>query len=208
MIDVDKLVTFILNFLTTQNVISKENDVQDFYKYGIEISISSLLNIIVVVLLGAITGTLIESIIFLFVFIFLRSFTGGLHTSTYLRCNLTMYALFLLTAFIYIHIDRLSVNMLIIMAAVSMILISLLCPIEHKNKPITSKKRKVFLKIISIALSTLLSAAGIILATNSIKPGIMIVLTVLLVSIMVVVSLVKKGVEKHDRTQKEIRNAY
>ena len=39
------LVSQIVNFITEQDVISDESDVQDFYRYGIEISISSLLNI-------------------------------------------------------------------------------------------------------------------------------------------------------------------
>lgn len=39
------LVSKILKFITEQNVISDEKDVQEFYKYGIEISISSFLNI-------------------------------------------------------------------------------------------------------------------------------------------------------------------
>ena len=40
------LVSQIVNFITEQDVISDESDVQDFYRYGIEISISSLLNIV------------------------------------------------------------------------------------------------------------------------------------------------------------------
>lgn len=36
------LVSQIVNFITKQDVISDEADVQDFYRYGIEISISSL----------------------------------------------------------------------------------------------------------------------------------------------------------------------
>lgn len=35
------LVSKIVTFLTEQEVISSESDVQDFYRYGIEISISS-----------------------------------------------------------------------------------------------------------------------------------------------------------------------
>lgn len=46
------LVSQIVNFITEQDVISDESDVQDFYRYGIEISISSLLNIVLVVIAG------------------------------------------------------------------------------------------------------------------------------------------------------------
>ena len=46
------LVSQIVNFITEQDVISDESDVQDFYRYGIEISISSLLNIVLVVIVN------------------------------------------------------------------------------------------------------------------------------------------------------------
>lgn len=46
------LISKILKFITDQNVISSDEEVQDFYRYGIEISISSLLNIILVLAVG------------------------------------------------------------------------------------------------------------------------------------------------------------
>ncbi len=84
------LVSKIVTFLTEQEVISSESDVQDFYRYGIEISISSFLNIFLVLLLGIIINHIAESIIFLLLFILIRSFTGGYHADTYFRCNLLM----------------------------------------------------------------------------------------------------------------------
>lgn len=58
------LVSQIVNFITEQDVISDESDVQDFYRYGIEISISSLLNIVLVVIAGILIHHIIESIVF------------------------------------------------------------------------------------------------------------------------------------------------
>lgn len=84
------LVSQIVNFITEQDVISDESDVQDFYRYGIEISISSLLNIVLVVIAGILIHHIIESIVFLSLFILIRSFTGGYHADTYFRCNLLM----------------------------------------------------------------------------------------------------------------------
>ena len=60
------LVSQIVNFITEQDVISDESDVQDFYRYGIEISISSLLNIVLVVIAGILIHHIIESIVFPF----------------------------------------------------------------------------------------------------------------------------------------------
>ena len=60
------LVSKIVTFLTEQEVISSESDVQDFYRYGIEISISSFLNIFLVLLLGIIINHIAESISFFY----------------------------------------------------------------------------------------------------------------------------------------------
>ena len=91
------LVSQIVNFITEQDVISDESDVQDFYRYGIEISISSLLNIVLVVIAGILIHHIIESIVFLTLFILIRSFTGGYHADTYFRCNLLMCTTFILS---------------------------------------------------------------------------------------------------------------
>ena len=63
------IVSKVLDFITEQNVISNKEEVQDFYRYGIEISISSLLNIILVVAVGFIIHHVLESLIFLSIFI-------------------------------------------------------------------------------------------------------------------------------------------
>ena len=47
----DLVVSGILNFLTEQEAIGKADEVQDFYRYGIEITISSMLNIVLVLLI-------------------------------------------------------------------------------------------------------------------------------------------------------------
>ena len=65
----DLVVSGILNFLTEQEAIGKADEVQDFYRYGIEITISSMLNVVLVLLMGALTGHLLESVIYLAVFI-------------------------------------------------------------------------------------------------------------------------------------------
>ena len=96
----DLVVSGILNFLTEQEAIGKADEVQDFYRYGIEITISSMLNIVLVLLMGALTGHLLESVIYLAVFIAVRVITGGYHADTYFRCNLLMCSTFIATAFL------------------------------------------------------------------------------------------------------------
>ena len=59
-----------------------------------------MLNIVLVLLMGALTGHLLESVIYLAVFIAVRVITGGYHADTYFRCNLLMCSTFIATAFL------------------------------------------------------------------------------------------------------------
>ena len=130
------LVSKIVTFLTEQEVISSESDVQDFYRYGIEISISSFLNIFLVLLLGIIINHIAESIIFLLLFILIRSFTGGYHADTYFRCNLLMCITFILTVWSNcMFSNKLSLSIIIVLIFVTELIVSVLGPIENKNKP-------------------------------------------------------------------------
>lgn len=133
------LVSKIVTFLTEQEVISSESDVQDFYRYGIEISISSFLNIFLVLLLGIIINHIAhiaESIIFLLLFILIRSFTGGYHADTYFRCNLLMCITFILTVLSNcMFSNKLSLSIIIVLICVTELIVSVLGPIENKNKP-------------------------------------------------------------------------
>lgn len=69
----------ILAFITRNTKIPI--DETDVYKYGIEITISSVLNIVLIIILSLLLGNFVSGICFLFCFILLRQFTGGYHES-------------------------------------------------------------------------------------------------------------------------------
>lgn len=73
----------ILSFISKFIEISPE--MKDVYQYGIEITISSIFNIVLVLLCSLALGNVLAGIIYLFIFIFLRSFTGGYHPCLYPR---------------------------------------------------------------------------------------------------------------------------
>ena len=169
------LVSQIVNFITEQDVISDESDVQDFYRYGIEISISSLLNIVLVVIAGILIHHIIESIVFLTLFILIRSFTGGYHADTYFRCNLLMCTTFILTALANsIFSNKFSLLIIIVLICVTELIVSILGPIENKNKPIDDSKR-IKLKIIGIVITLIINCTGLFLSRSYL--GTMIILT-------------------------------
>ena len=50
-----RIAEIIVKFMIRQNAISSEPDYVEFYTYGVEITISSILNIVLVILIGIVT---------------------------------------------------------------------------------------------------------------------------------------------------------
>ena len=105
-----RLVSIILNFMIKNNVISKDTEEIEFYRYGIEITLSSLINIALISIIGIITDYTFESMMFLAVFIIMRSFTGGYHANTYIKCNLVTSISFVILLLIFKIIRHISLK--------------------------------------------------------------------------------------------------
>ena len=164
------LVSQIVNFITEQDVISDESDVQDFYRYGIEISISSLLNIVLVVIAGILIHHIIESIVFLTLFILIRSFTGGYHADTYFRCNLLMCTTFILTALANsIFSNKFSLLIIIVLI---------------------DDSKRIKLKIIGIVITLIINCTGLFLSRSYL--GTMIILTTFLIALLMIAAKIKE----------------
>jgi accessory gene regulator B len=62
------------------------NDEKIIYKYGIEQGSLIVINIITTVIIGMLFGMVIESIVFMFTYIPLRTYAGGYHAKNQLLC--------------------------------------------------------------------------------------------------------------------------
>lgn len=121
------------------------------YKYGFELLISSLIGISLIFIIGLLSNTFSDSLVFLVCFIILRQCTGGYHSRTYLSCNLSFITVYLI--FIYFrNYMMFSYKGLIISGIISLVIIFLLAPMEHKNKKMNKEKKslhKITSRIIS-----------------------------------------------------------
>lgn len=195
---IQSLSSKILNYLIKKKAINETAEEKEFYQYGIEITISSLLNILLILLIGLIIDGIIESVIFLICFIIIRQFTGGYHADSYLKCNLTFCMVFIATFLAYTMLyTRFNEYTSILISVTCLSIIAYYCPIEHKNKPIPAKRRKLH-KIMSILLSLSYGIVGTTLTVLSNKYGVLILLTLLLVTVLVVAAIVKKGGERNE----------
>lgn len=124
-------------------------ELNDIYNYGIEILISSLLNIMLILLIGFFTGTFLQSLVFLLCFIPLRQFTGGWHANTYFKCNLVFcisYILVISLTFLFTHIENIHLICTLLLSGFIPVLI--FCPVENRNKRILKRKKLKFTSIL------------------------------------------------------------
>ncbi len=157
------LSSYLGKVLCKEGIIEEEN-IED-YIYGIQITLSNLINFIIVFGIGFLTHTLLEIGLFYSIFVSIRFFCGGYHADSYGKC----FSLFALTCLMYLGIlnmilafTKSQTLLLIIALAVLGICILKMAPIEHGNRPFTPDERRLFRKR-AIQLYVFWSVVGIIL---------------------------------------------
>ena len=126
------LSTVIKNKLLKDNLITKQN--QDLYLYGLNGFILLFVNLLTSLLLGYFTNHLLEIIMFLILFIPLRSNAGGFHTKKKLTCY--CFSNLMLLAIVYIPnliISKTAYGIIAILFVLSNLLILCLAPIPNFN---------------------------------------------------------------------------
>ncbi len=192
---IEKTASKIVDYLVKREVIENENVYTDFYQYGAEITISSLLNVALIFLIGILSRHFIDSLIYLPLFILLRKFTGGYHADTYLKCNIIGCLNFLLVlalkdiSMLFMSVEPLTIAL----GVMSVMELLFLCPIENKNKPIKREKLPVY-KLLSVLIGGLYAAAGAVLVYYSIEYGFTVLYTLLTVAVFVIISYVERRI--------------
>lgn len=188
----------LVEFLIEMNVIDDEREARDYYNYGVEITVSSILNIILILVLGMIFNCLKEAAVFLLVFVPIRQFTGGFHASTYFKCNLLFCILFLAVICIYLFtyetIGQIWEMWILIFSEAIFITE---CPVENKNK-ILSSHLKSKNKILSSLVSVFYGVIGIILRINNIPLGLIVIYTILLIAVLVIAGKISNNIELNE----------
>ena len=146
------LTTKLLNILIFNDRIPLDTESIAFYRYGIEITISSILNIVLVLIIGFIINCVEKSIVFLFLFIVIRSVSGGYHASSYFKCNLLMCSSFLGIVIASKILNNLTSWIWILPVSIAMLItVGILSPIPNINKPI-KQDRKTKYKLFSFLI--------------------------------------------------------
>ncbi|MCR4646639.1 MAG: accessory gene regulator B family protein [Oscillospiraceae bacterium] len=141
----------IAHFLYHDQIIDEE--MVPVCQYGFEIIISTGVGVSLVILAGLILGYLKEAVLFYFLFIVIRFYTGGYHAETHFKCKVTLLLCFLVVLLSYILLkNSYCIQIHVALELFYMIIILLFAPVEHLNAPMTKEEEKKN-RIISIAMA-------------------------------------------------------
>lgn len=133
------------------NQIIKSED-RELYAYGLNQGITIILNMITTLCIGLLFGCIVELLVFMVAYIPLRSFAGGYHSKTPLRCYLSSIVMLIIVS-VAIQYVTLKIWVYYIIVAVSVMIIAVLAPVEDRNKPLDDIEMKVYKRRTIVCLS-------------------------------------------------------
>lgn len=136
--------------LIESSIIDKEDE--DLYQYGILQGFRIILNVVSALIIGLAFGRLPEIILFMAAYIPLRSYAGGFHAKTPLRCYVFSVAMLCLVS-IGLRQAIFSDAVLYVISAVSAVTVFAVSPVEDKNKPLDEAEFNVYRKKARIILA-------------------------------------------------------
>ena len=154
--------------LVQNNIISADRAEQ--CQYGLELMLSSVVEILFVIVLSAFYGNFVQTLVFFVGFIPLRIYAGGYHADTRLRCFLILVAIYILFT-VLLHILPVEIYQYIIYGATifTIIIAFIMAPLVHDRKTMNDKEIKTFRKIalyICFCEATLTVLCSIFLKNN------------------------------------------
>ena len=123
----------------------KNSNEIELYIFGINQGLNMLLNIATALFIGILFGEVFRAFLFMFSYIPLRSYAGGYHAKTPIRCYLLSLIMLII---VLIGMKYLPVSDLVYYAilATAVLIVFLLSPVEDKNKPLDETEHKVYKK--------------------------------------------------------------
>lgn len=188
----------ITSFLVCNNSIDNEDS--EICSYGLEVLISSLINLVIVLFIGFILAKFIQTVVFVACYCSIRQFSGGYHASSHWKCIFTFLCMYIVTVFIVGNMDSIYLKSeVLLIGGLNWISIFILVPVEHINNPLSDiekiKNRKSARVIATLILVGIL--LGICL-DSVYEYAIYSVLAICWVNFMLILKIVKNKGEIKD----------
>lgn len=166
-------------------------ELEDVYKYGIEITISSALNISLVMIISILIKSPLSGICHLGCLLLLRSFCGGYHADSYLKCNSLMVIFFVISYIggkLLFHFNLTDLQLVSIFLMLAFLPIYAFAPVKNKHKPLLERKAKKH-RSLSIIIYIILSLLGLYLTFFGFLYGLIIIITLIEISVSVLIEI-------------------
>ncbi|WP_369874398.1 accessory gene regulator ArgB-like protein [Alkalicoccobacillus gibsonii] len=140
---------------------------KDTIRYGLEWTISIVIQITLVTIIASLLGILSEALITLLTGAVLRAFGGGAHFKSYTKC--VMYSSFIILfisilAGSFLFLNFIHITLIYIYA---MYIYILKAPVLHKTKILFNERKKLKFKVISLIFLTVLFLLTILIVESS-----------------------------------------
>lgn len=192
----NKISKQICNYMLHTGII--DGELLDVYIYGMELLISFIFSTVIILCIGFISNTLILTLIYLFIFIGIRRYTGGYHANSYIMCKIITIGTYI-TVLCLSRYTSIDIIQYFICTLVGIPIIIMWGPIENPNKPLTNyeKKRSRLIALISYIITMFI---GLLVYTYYETLGNVICYTLMSIITLMIISKFKKGVTKNEET--------
>lgn len=173
------------------------NEQKPIYVYGFEIVISSIIGLLLVLVLSLVSDHFIDGVFFYVVFVVTRTYTGGYHANSYLKCNVvfsTVYILVLVLSELLASMYSIVMHCMILVIYFAAVLG--LAPMENLNKPMSDKEISIN-RTKCIVLSIIWCSISLLLYELSIRRSLVIALSLFFIAMLMIVEKFRKE-EKSD----------
>lgn len=183
----------ITDSLIDNGVINLED--KDIYVYGFKQGILMLLNVAVIMIIGSVLGMVWQSIIFILVYVLMRTYAGGYHATTQLRCFL-ISIIIVTSTFLGMKYITWTSFICWLLIIVSIITIRLLSPVEDVNKPLTKTENTNYQNKAVVILNGVVGIAFVVWFMGQSKVLACISSTLFVVSMMLLVGEIKNRIKR------------
>lgn len=158
---IGKLVTSIINVQLRIGTIQEEQ--VEIYRYGYTLLIEVLINIVFSIAASILLGKVKEYVLFMCLFIPLRSFCGGYHAKTAWKCIMLSNAAIIAAVLFGDYMARYSISLIwyLVIDIILGIIIFSFSPIESLNNRLSYMQRKIYKKCARI-IFTLEAVVGLL----------------------------------------------
>lgn len=160
----EKLATKLTDYILSKDAISEEN--YDIYVYGFTCFLEIFVFFISCLIIGICLDMFFECIIFLCIFTPLRSYAGGFHLNKFLHCYL-LSCFILAGSLLLVKFFAIPDYIALIGCILFPIVLFLIGPINHPNRPVTEEENSGFKRKTNIILVLCILLSIILYLTKS-----------------------------------------